>query len=92
MKACRSCKHWNPPETLGGAIPELGRCMAVVQYWDATEWDDDGIRSLKQEYVGRLAFVSDGSDYYAELNTLPDFGCLQHEDSAPGNYEERTDK
>ncbi len=25
MKACRSCKHWNLPETLRGAIPELAR-------------------------------------------------------------------
>ena len=80
MERCKTCKHWEKPESDYGEVPGTGKCKAVVQFWNATKWNDDyDKRSLKPEYAGRLAFVQDGSDYYAELKTLPDFGCVQHE-------------
>lgn len=80
MERCKTCKHWEKPESDHGEVPGTGKCKAVVQFWDATEWDDDyEKRTLKQKYAGRRAFVQDGSDYYAELKTLSDFGCVQHE-------------
>ena len=36
---------------------------------------------LKPEYANDLAFARDGDQYVAELITLPDFGCVQHEDA-----------
>mgnify|MGYP001350270383 CR=1 FL=1 len=80
MNTCKTCKHWEKPESDYGEVPGTGKCKAVVQFWKATEWNDDyDKRSLKTEYATKLAFVQDGSDYYAELKTLPDFGCVQHE-------------
>jgi hypothetical protein len=61
-------------------MPSAGKCLAVVQFWTATEWRGDfDCRVVRPEYEGRLAFVQDGSDYYAALRTLPDFGCVQYE-------------
>ncbi len=80
METCRTCRHWKRPDSEYGEIPGIGTCGAVVQYWDAAEWVANSIkRQLRPEYAGKLAFVQDGSDYHAELNTLPDFGCNQHE-------------
>lgn len=80
MKRCKTCKHWEKPESYYGEVPGTGNCKAVVQFWDCTEWKADGnFRGLKNECANKLAFVQDGSDYYAELKTLPDFGCVQHE-------------
>ncbi len=77
---CRTCKHWRKPVNDFGEVPGTGKCLAAVQFWDATEWaDDDEVRVLKAEHAGRLAFVQDGSDYRAELKTMADFGCVQHE-------------
>ncbi len=80
MERCKTCKHWDKPNNNRGEVPGTGKCNIVVQFWDATEWSENSeYRMLKPEYVGRLAFVQDGSDYHAELKTLPDFGCVQHE-------------
>lgn len=80
MERCKTCKYWQKPDSDYGEVPGTGKCTAVVQFWNATEWDEDyDKRTLKSEYANRLAFVQDGSDYYAELKTLPDFGCVQHE-------------
>jgi hypothetical protein len=82
MKRCKTCKHWDVPESEYGEVPGTGTCKAVPQFWAVTEWTDDHEkRTLKPEFVGRLAFVQDCSDYYAEFKTLPDFGCVQHEDA-----------
>ncbi len=82
MQRCKTCKHWEKPERDHGEVPGTGRCRAVVMFWNATEWTVDyDKRTLKPEYAGKLAFVQDGSDYMAELKTLPAFGCVQHEDA-----------
>jgi hypothetical protein len=51
----------------------------TVMYWDATEYVD-GVIKLTDECKNQKAFVSDGSDYYAELTTLGDFGCVSHKE------------
>lgn len=80
MEQCGTCKHWRPPETPHDEVPGVGVCGAVVQFWDATEWDDETFdRRLRSEFASKLAFVQDGSDYRAELKTFPAFGCVQHE-------------
>lgn len=81
MERCKTCKHWGKPKSDYGEVPGTGICKAVVQFWNATEWTNDDKRTLKTEYAAKLAFVQDGSYYYyyAELKTLPDFGCVQHE-------------
>jgi hypothetical protein len=82
MERCKTCKHWEKPESDYGEVPGTGKCKAVPQFWDVTEWARDyGTRTLKPEYADRLAFVQDGSDYRAELKTLADFGCVQHEEA-----------
>lgn len=81
MPRCKTCKHWDRPESDYGEVPGTGKCKAVVQFWDATQWttDEYETRKLKPEYAGKLAFVQDCSDAHCELKTLPDFGCVQHE-------------
>ena len=80
MKSCKDCKHWRLPVSEYGEIPGVGTCQAVVQYWDATEWTEDyDKRQLITKHAGKLAFVQDGSDYYASLKTMPTFGCVQWE-------------
>jgi hypothetical protein len=79
VERCKTCKHWEKPESDYVEFPGTGKCKAVLQFWNATEWIDYDKRMLKTEHAGKLAFVQDGSDYYAELKTLQDFGCVQHE-------------
>jgi len=84
MELCKTCKYWEKPNSEHGEVPGTGKCKAVVQFWDATEWVDDDeydTRKLKPDYDKKLAFVQDVSDCFAELKTLPDFGCVQHEDA-----------
>lgn len=84
MNLCKTCRHWIKPESDYGEVPGTGYCQAVPQFWDVTEWADScDERRIKPEYVGRLAFVQDGSDYYAAFKTLPNFGCVQHEPITP---------
>ncbi|MFA6066928.1 MAG: hypothetical protein WC707_07130 [Candidatus Babeliaceae bacterium] len=81
-KLCKTCKYWLKEDMypFSGNVPELGECRAVMQLWDATEWNDDGeSRKIKDECIGKLAFVQDASDYRAYLKTMPDFGCVQYE-------------
>lgn len=80
MQNCKSCRHWNQPRTQYGEVPGSGDCQAIPQLWDASEWADDGVaRTLKPKYSDRMAFLQDGSDYMALLKTMPEFGCVHHE-------------
>ncbi len=80
MSTCATCVHWLPTTSDHLChIKSLGTCQYVRQYWDATEWTkDDDHRKVKDSCVNQLAFVQDGSDYYAELLTLATFGCAAH--------------
>lgn len=80
MNRCKNCKHWDAAIKEPDDLPNIGICRAVSQYWDATKWADDyESRVLKPEYENKLAFAQDGSDYRADLITLPEFGCVQFE-------------
>lgn len=87
LNTCNNCTHWKEGgegdyRTLIGA----GKCKRVGQFWDSTEWSSvenedfgvDVIRAVKS--TDDLAFVQDGSDYHADLITLPLFGCAMFED------------
>ena len=82
MERCKTCKHWDPvKEGEYGAIQGSGGCKAARQLWDVTErkppdYDD---LTLLPEHAGLLCMVADGSEYRAELITMPDFGCVMHE-------------
>lgn len=76
---CKTCKHWEKPESDYGELPGSGRCNAVVEFWNATEWvGGSDTRSLKPEYAAKLAFVKDKHSVCAELKTLSEFGCVQY--------------
>lgn len=79
MKRCKTCKHWGKPEISYIIVDYVGNCNAVPQFFDATEWDNNYL-SIKPEHVGKLAFVEGADEYHAQLRTLPDFGCVQHEE------------
>ena len=83
MKTCKTCKHWNRDGQGPSANPiKIGVCTRAMMFWDATEWDADGQgRAFKDRDNHELFFVQDGSDYMADLLTMPDFGCNQHEDA-----------
>lgn len=85
MNNCETCKHWKtaeehePWQGFG-----LGRCQNVPMFWNATEWDEDGVRTVRDQYKNIKAFTQDGSDYRAYLLTRPDFGCVSHEVDVTG--------
>lgn len=77
---CETCKHWGRDDD--DYLQEVGikQCVVVPMLWDSYEWSKDrDHRVLKAECAGNLAFVKDGSDYYASLFTRPNFACNQHE-------------
>jgi len=77
IKTCETCQHWEKQDSVFDK--HVGRCHAVYQYYDATEWDEDGNeRRLTAKHAKHLAFVRDTSDYFAMLLTRPNFGCVQH--------------
>jgi hypothetical protein len=77
---CATCKFWDQKD--GDYYFGLGKCLACVEFWDATGWDNDGKRCLTDEFANCKAFTQDGSDYRAELLTKADFGCVSHEAKA----------
>lgn len=81
MGNCKTCKHWAGFEDhLFGQVRGAGICKAIPQVWDISAWDAEGdLREILPQYKDTKAFVRDGSDYRAELQTLPDFGCVMHE-------------
>ena len=82
MNTCKTCKHWDPVnEGEWRAVPGSGGCKAARQIWTVAESvppDYDELRLLP-EHAGLLCMVADGSEYHAELITMPDFGCVMHE-------------
>jgi len=73
MKNCGTCKHW---EEKGSYIEGVGKCHGIKMRDEVTEWTTEGL--IVEE--GNLAFVTDGSDYYAALLPMKDFGCVMHEE------------
>lgn len=86
---CKDCRHWQEggdrdySKIVGG-----GYCKRATQFWDSTEWDkcptdNEGWGEVEiirvRKNTNDLHFVQDGSDYMANLITLPDFGCVQFE-------------
>jgi len=85
-KICKNCLYWNESDSNVIKNAKIGNCSMVKQFWDVTEWvengkDEDGddvfIRDSKKEFTHHKAFVKDGSDYFAELITKEEFGCNQ---------------
>lgn len=82
---CKDCTYWKlePSESYLG----LGKCTKVRQFWDSTEWSEDGdYRQFLPECEDLKAFVQDGSDYRAVLFTKPDFGCVQFRGAYDNRY------
>lgn len=75
---CATCKHWERDEPYSR---ELGvkRCMRVPEWWEATEWNEEGDRVWKPEMESTFAFANDGSSYAATFLTRAEFGCVMHE-------------
>ena len=46
-------------------------------YDTVTDWDDNSNLTIKD---GEIAWVEDGSSYFAVLRSLPDFGCVLYEE------------
>ncbi|ERR1700741_1596947 len=89
MPRCATCVHWSPPDdddSYRAQFKVLGvrRCRAVPVAWDATMWSPDAddesgyVRVRGPEYDRTTAFVQDGSDYRADLYTMPEHGCTMH--------------
>jgi len=82
MTTCATCKYWGEE-----SWQELGlrKCNKVIPLWDATAWDEDfTTKAIKPEHADKKAFAQDGSDYYACLKTMGDFGCNQFEAASKG--------
>ncbi len=97
---CKDCKHWSKnqeddsrfndsPKQLG-----LGRCLNTPQLWDCYDWvahERETTLAFIDEVVEKdiRAFVKDGSDYHADLYTLPNFGCVSFKEQEERNNGQR---
>lgn len=70
---CSDCKHWSPQDQY--PVKRIGQCLNAIPLWEATEWDEDFDRVLKEQYVNQRIFAQDGSDYRAVLLTVENFYC-----------------
>lgn len=78
MKKCETCKNWEPNNRTM-FLPDFGKCHGIGMNYSHTEWcDDEEATQLKEESKHILAFVEDGSDYYAALICKKEFGCAMH--------------
>lgn len=88
---CKDCKHWSKNQDEGRGDDNrwndspkqlgLGRCLQAPQLWDSYNWvanEQETTLAFIDEIVEKdiRAFVKDGSDYSADLYTLPNFGCI----------------
>jgi hypothetical protein len=75
---CKDCKHWDAENRSHGMKAEIHKCKRMKMFWDCSDWSEDGNDRIFTD--DSLAFVQDGSDYYAELLTKPEFGCAMWEE------------
>lgn len=75
---CKDCKYWELISDYASVNSEVKKCKRMKMFWDCTDWDDDCEKRIFTD--DSLAFVQDGSDYYAELLTKADFGCVMWEE------------
>src|SRR5471032_1575654 len=92
-ETCRTCVHWTPRVDFRSAIePEYETRLPTGQILRAETWEeaqeqDRLYRACHGVPMGPVgtrsqttpgAVVIDGSQYYAELLTTADFGCILH--------------
>lgn len=70
---CISCKFWTPPEEDDN---DIGTCKAVVHEtkYRSYDFDEEDVFDIP------VAFVVDGSGYFAALKTKGDFCCCLYMD------------
>jgi hypothetical protein len=88
LKRCASCKSWEPVgQDTYGRLEGSGVCHAARPIWDVCgdPSDADDSRRLLPEHSGLLCVVQDGSQYSAQLITMPDFGCVMYKQKEPQN-------
>jgi hypothetical protein len=74
VKRCGNCAHWKEVDRFG-----VGTCDAVkhdVEGGETYDYDSDSAEEIASN--NDLAFVVDGSGYYAALKTRENFGCALH--------------
>ena len=81
MEYCETCKYWLRISSKEYELPNTGVCSAAKQFWETTDWDrDNPTRTLLlPKFTGTLMFVQDSSDQFAQLKTMYNFGCVQHQ-------------
>ena len=78
MNNCGTCKYWES-NARSMFLPDFGKCHGIEMNYDHTEWTDKrSTAQLKEGSKHILAFVEDGSDYYAALICKKEFGCAMH--------------
>lgn len=84
---CLTCVHWKNPwdDEYGGLIPldeipKWGVCQRIdMPRWErGYDYDDEHGGCYPATMPPVVAFVTDGSDYKADLNTHAGFGCVLH--------------
>ena len=74
---CENCKYWKDKESYSYSKVNVNKCAKIKMFWACVEWSEES--ELIKKDSDTKAFVQDGSDYFAELLTLKDFGCNQFE-------------
>ncbi len=85
---CDQCKHWESSDGKDWTANEAGfrRCLAVRERWTIQDEASQGLSygggggsnyasTRKNALIAARAYVQDGSEYFAELLTAPDFFC-----------------
>ena len=80
---CANCQFWDRDGQPESDAINAKRCRYAVHTVDATEWNEDYDRVLKDEFKETKAFVCDASGYLAIFYTKEDFSCNQHKEIKP---------
>lgn len=83
MAKCKDCRYWHLDRESDILKSEIGLCSKAAMLWDVSVWDDGYNRVLLPEHKDLMMFVKDGSEYHAELLTVPHFYCAHFEPREP---------
>lgn len=89
LPRCDKCRHWRSADEHDWTSAAVGFrvCDAVRARWkiedDASEKRSQSFQEIRQNALkASRAYVQDGSEYYAELVTGPDFFCALFEEGS----------
>lgn len=87
MNTCKTCKWWIQDDGYNEITKPLDpdTCEPMKIPWETRLCKCPKIRFYERPVESNEATICDGSQYYAELCTAEDFGCVLHEKDQTSN-------